>query len=82
MTPQPCERESSVIAAARSGVRSDDLESHIAACEICSETQRIAGLLQHAAKASAPNRHHRQISSGKKYRRNDSSSRSSGPPAA
>jgi hypothetical protein len=53
MTSQPCEYESSVVAASRSGVCSDDLARHIIACEICAETKRIAGLFQHAAKAPA-----------------------------
>ena len=50
MTVRTCERESSVAAAARSGLWSADLEDHLAACAVCTETKRVAELfLQHAS---------------------------------
>jgi hypothetical protein len=53
MTREKCECESEVIAAMRSGTCPPDLARHIAACEICAETERIAALVQNAAKTSA-----------------------------
>lgn len=53
MTPELCERETHVIAAARSGAWPAVLEAHIAACAACAETKRLAQLF-HRAAASAP----------------------------
>jgi hypothetical protein len=56
MTRRTCERESSVAAAARSGQWPADLEDHLAACAVCTETKRVAELfLQHAAGISRQN---------------------------
>jgi hypothetical protein len=50
MTPDKCERESSVVAASRSGCWPADLEDHVAACAPCAETKRVAQLFRdHAA---------------------------------
>ena len=49
MTSKTCERELSIVAAARSGQWSADLEDHLATCALCMETKRISELfLQHA----------------------------------
>lgn len=53
MNREKCECESAVIVATRSGACPPELARHIAVCEICAETQRIAALFQNAAKASA-----------------------------
>ena len=54
MTREKCERESSVVAASRSGCWLSDLEDHVAACAPCAETKRVAQLfLDHAAITSA-----------------------------
>jgi hypothetical protein len=53
MTPDKCERESSVAAASRSGCWPSDLEDHVATCAPCAETKRVAQLfLDHAATTS------------------------------
>ena len=48
----PCEHESAVVLAARSGVWPADLEGHIVACAACAETRRVAQLFHQAAKLS------------------------------
>jgi hypothetical protein len=53
VTREKCESESAVIAATRAGACPPDIAHHIAACEICAETARIAALFQNAAKTSA-----------------------------
>lgn len=53
MTREKCEWESAVIAATRSGACRPDLARHIAACEICAETERLGALFRNAAKTSA-----------------------------
>ena len=53
MNREKCECESAVIAAMRSGACPPDLARHIAACEICADTQRIAALFHNVAKTSA-----------------------------
>jgi hypothetical protein len=52
MMQNPCEHESAVVFAARSGEWPDDLESHISACTACAETRRVAQLFRQAAKFS------------------------------
>jgi hypothetical protein len=56
MIREKCERESSVVAASRSGCWPAELEDHVAACAPCAETKRVAQLfLDHAATTSAQN---------------------------
>jgi len=53
MTQRTCERESSVIAAMRSGIWPPDLRDHITACASCAETKRVAQQFQHAARIAS-----------------------------
>lgn len=50
MTNNGCERESSVVAATRSGESTVELDNHLATCATCAETRQVTrSLLQHAA---------------------------------
>lgn len=50
MTNDRCERESSVVAATRSGESTLELDNHLATCAACTETKDVTrSLLQHAA---------------------------------
>jgi hypothetical protein len=54
MSPDKCEREPLVAAAARSGIWPAELENHVTACAPCAEIKRVAQLfLDHAATTSA-----------------------------
>jgi hypothetical protein len=54
MTQDHCEHEPLVAAAIRSGSWPADLEHHVAACECCTETKRVAQFFfEHAATTSA-----------------------------
>ena len=54
MTNNRCERESSVIAATRSGESTVELDSHVATCTTCAETRYLTrSLLLHAATIGA-----------------------------
>jgi hypothetical protein len=51
MNDEPCRFEAEVAEAARSGLWSDALRSHVAGCVSCEETRMVAGFMNRAAAA-------------------------------